>query len=225
MIKLMIATPAQRGQLDIEYAYSFAKTLHDLSEKNIPVSVILRRSGSLLISERNKILWQFWTSDCSHLLCIDADIGWNSDDVFSMLNRDKKMIGGCYHSKGNQGFLFRPISYDHVDIEPDGLILAKAIPFGFVMISRQAIGMMIDNFPDLYYKSVDEKDEGYGLFNTMVEDGQFWGEDYSFCLRANKSGVELWIDPSIELSHDGKKEKLIDALTGDNNELTDNKTS
>ncbi len=208
----MIATPAQNGLVNIDYTFSFARTLHELALAEIPTSIVIRNSGSLIISERNNILWNFWNSDCSHLLCIDSDIGWDYKDVIRMLNRDKEIIAGCYLSKGDKGFLFRPITYDHIDIEADGLILAKAVPFGFVMISRTAIADMFDKFPELHYKSHDGKDEGYGIFNTMVKDDQFWGEDYSFCLRAWETGIQLFIDPSIELNHAGMKGKLIDAL-------------
>lgn len=208
----MIATPAQGGLVDINYAFSLAQTLHQLALAGIPSSIVIRQSGSLIISERNNILWHFYNSDCSHLLCIDADIGWDYKDVLRLLELDKQIIAGCYLAKGDKGFLFRPITYEHIDIEDDGLILARAVPFGFVMIARRSIAKMIEKYPDLHYKSHDGEDEGYGLFNTLVRNNQFWGEDYSFCLRAWESGLHLLIDPSIELTHAGKKGKLIDAL-------------
>ncbi len=221
MKKLMIATPAQGGLVDINYAFSLAQTLHHLAMNNISSSIVIRQSGSLIISERNNLLWHFYNSDCSHMLCIDADIGWDYKDVLRWLEMDKELIAGCYLAKGDKGFLFRPITYEHIDIEKDGLILAKAVPFGFVMLSRECLSNMIEAHRDLYYKSIDGKDEGYGLFNTCVKDQQFWGEDYSFCLRAWDAGVQLWIDPYVELTHAGKKGKLIDdLLEGQNDGIT-----
>ena len=211
MTKLMIATPAQNGLVDIEFCHSFAQTIHSLVTQGISTVVHLKRSGSLIISERNSIMSEFMKSDCSHLLCIDADIAWIPSDVFNLLAKNKEIIGAAYLSKGDRGFIIRCIN-DAMEVSPDGLIEVAAIPMGFVLIHRSAIEKMQAYFPDLYYKTLDTGEEGYGFFNTMVRNKEFWGEDFSFFLRARDAGLQVWIDPSIELNHAGKIGKFLDAL-------------
>ena len=38
----------------------------------------------------------------------------------------------------------------------------------------------------------------------MLLDDQYVGEDFSFCERANKSGIKIYCDTTIELAHIGK---------------------
>jgi len=215
-VSLMIATPAFSGQVTVEYCQSFAKTCHHLSLHKIPITIFIRKSGSLLIAERNRILQRFNNSDCTHLLCIDSDIAWNYEDVFSLLARQKEIIAACYLARGQNRYVFRPVNQEYLDIGNDGLIEMMAVPAGFLMISKKGLQQMIENLPELYYcpkyPNPEDKDDGYAFFNTMVYDKEFWGEDFSFCLRAREAGLKIWVDPQIELNHAGSKGKLIDAI-------------
>lgn len=207
----MIATPAQKGLVDIQFCMSLAKSLHDLCSRNIKTVINLHRSGSLIISERNAILAEFIKSDCTHLMMIDADMGWKDQDIYNLLEQNKPIIGCCYLGKGDKGYIFRPMNKECIEIEECGMVKARAIPAGFILISREAINQMIEKLPNLFYKSNDGVEE-YGFFNTMVRDKEFWGEDFSFCLLAGDAGLQVWINPYITLNHDGKEGALMDEM-------------
>lgn len=220
-IKLMIATPAYSGKVDIPYAISYGNTYHLLNSYGIKVEPLLTASGSLLVAERNRILEHFWNSDCTHILMIDADLGWPAEAVVAMLQTGKEFVAGVYPARGEKDtFLFRPQTEKDGRLITHGhLIKMNYIPAGFVMITKSCLEKMRNTFPELYYepknKYVGNPTPGYCLFDTQVWEGEFWGEDYVFCRRAREAGVEIWVDPLIQFDHAGTLGMLIDILTTD----------
>lgn len=221
-MRLMIATPAYSGKLDIPYAVSLAETVCILRSRGIVVETLIVPSGSLLVAERNRIVEQFWASECTHLLCVDGDLGWPAEAVTAMLQADKEFICGIYPARGGNGaFMFRPMyrEDDPNAIVTDGRLLGmQYVPAGFMLLSRPAIEKMREKHPDLYYEPKDPRnvsDKGYCFFNTEVWNGEFWGEDFVFCRKAREAGVEIWADPLIQFNHAGTIGALIDILTTD----------
>jgi hypothetical protein len=219
-MKLMIATPAYAGNVTIPYALSFSQTVNLLASHNIQVQPLITASGSLLVAERNRIVQAFWESDCTHLLCIDADLGWATQAVLAMLQTEKEFVAGCYPARGKTNeFIFRPVKNEIGAIVQDEthkhLLKMEYIPAGFMMIARSAIAKMRDKHPDLYYEPKDKRNNpepGYCFFNTEVWQGEFWGEDFVFCRRAREAGVEIWVDPLIQFDHAGTVGALYQCL-------------
>lgn len=216
---VMIATPAYSGMVNIPYCLSFAQTAEALHHHGIEVRPLIVTSGSLLVAERNRIVQTFWESDCTHLLCVDSDLGWPAQAVLAMLDADKEFVAGVYPARGDkQCFLFRPITNDNGSIVTDRhLLKMNYIPAGFMLISRSAIQKMRDKYPELYYepksKEEDNPPPGYCFFDTEVYEGEFWGEDFVFCRKARGAGVEIWVDPLVQFDHAGTVGMLIDCLT------------
>lgn len=220
-MRVMIATPAYAGKVDIPYALSLAHTLSLLQMNQIEVQPLITSSGSLLVAERNRIVQSFWESDCTHLLCIDADLGWPAQAVLAMLESKKEFVAGCYPArnplKTAKEFLFRPEYQNNGSlIQEKHLIKMQYIPAGFMLIARSAIKKMRDKHPDLYYEPKDKRNNpepGYCFFNTEVYEGEFWGEDFVFCRKAREAGVEIWVDPLIQFDHAGTVGMLLNILT------------
>lgn len=214
MTKIYLATPAFLGKVNIPYANSLAETAILLHDSMIPFQIHVVHAKSLIVLTRNEILQAFLKSDCTHLFCIDSDLGWPAKVVIQFLNRDVDFIGGCYPSRNDKLFRFRP-SYQN-----DGSLVVnksclemEAIPAGFMLIKRHVIEKMIADTPELAYVSKEKnKPSGHCLFNTAVINGEFWGEDYYFCQIARKSGFKILVDPTIEFNHDGFVGKLNDVL-------------
>jgi hypothetical protein len=219
-MKLMIATPAFSGKVDIPYAVSFASTVQLLGLHKIEVVPLIVSSGSLLVAERNRLVEAFWKSDCTHLLCIDSDLGWPAEAVLAMLNRNKDFVAGVYPARksGEVEYLFRPVlNPDNTIVNENGLLKVEYIPAGFIMLSKGAIKKMREKHPDLYYKPKEElinsPKEAFCFFNTEVWQGEFWGEDYVFCRKALEAGIDIWVDPFIQFDHAGTVGMLIEHLT------------
>jgi hypothetical protein len=211
MTKLMIGTPAHKGNLSIGYALSYAKTVQLLAANGIFVVPRIAPSGSLLVEERNRIIEDFWKSDCTHLLCIDADLGWAPPAVQAMLDVKKDIVAGVYPARGPQEtiFLFRPIlNEDSTFINENHLLKMEYVPAGFLMLSRECVKKMREALPELHYapKQTDcsNPPEAFMFFNTEIHEGEFWGEDFTFCRNAKKAGIDIWVDPLIQFDHDGQ---------------------
>jgi len=218
MIKLFIATPAFDGKVNVQYAISLAETVSLLHSHGIQVQININSSGSLLVAERNRLNKAFLASDCTHMLCIDSDLGWPSMAVKAMLEHDVDFVAGLYPARGENIFLFRPVYNDDKSIQKNekGLLKMNYIPAGFMLIKRCVIEKMIQFFSHLYFEPKNDKykhENGYCLFNTEVRDGEFWGEDYVFCRRVREAGFEIFVDPLIEFDHAGVRGCFMQILT------------
>lgn len=215
---VMIATPAYDGKVNIQYAISLANTMHLLQIHGVQVSPLITASGSLIVAERNRITEAFWQSECTHLLCIDSDLGWPPQAVLAMLDQDKEFVAGIYPARGNQNlFIFRPTLNENGTIAQEKHLLSmQYIPAGFMLISRSCIEKMRTKFPELYYKPKSDEENnpqpGFCFFNTEVHEGEFWGEDFVFCRNARNAGVEIWVDPLIQFDHAGTIGMLMECL-------------
>jgi hypothetical protein len=228
MMKLMIATPAYSGNVTIPYALSYAQTAFTLQAHGIEVQPLIVSSGSLLVAERNRLIQAFWESDCTHILCIDSDLGWPVQAVLAMLDTKKEFVAGVYPARGKtHEFIFRPIKNAQGGIVQDDthkhLLKMEYIPAGFMLIAKSAIMKMRDKHKDLYYEPKDKRNNpepGYCFFNTEVWQGEFWGEDFVFCRKAREAGVDIWVDPLIQFDHAGTIGILMQSLTQNSTQAT-----
>ena len=215
---IMIATPAYDGKVNIQYALAFANTVQVLHSQGIQTTPLIVSSGSLLVAERNRLLQAFWESECTHLLCVDSDLGWPAQAVLAMLEADKEFIAGLYPARGqSNSFLFRPaLNPDSSIVNEKHLLKMEYIPAGFMLLKRSLVARMREHFPELHYvpknKEVGNPDEAFCFFNTEVWEGEFWGEDYVFCRRAREAGAEIWVDPLIQFDHSGTVGMLLECL-------------
>lgn len=220
MTKVFLATPAYDGKVNVQYAISLGETYNLLKNVGIDVQTAINCSGSLLVAERNRLLEQFMDSDCTHILCIDSDLGWPAQSVLAMIHHEKDFVGGVYPTRRDNLFLFRPVLKEDGSLETDGKKLMKMeyIPSGFIMLTRDAVKKMRGFFPHLFFKPKESNNDpsrlsGYALFNTEVWEGEFWGEDYVFCRRVREAGIDIWVDPMIEFDHCGVRGMLAQCLT------------
>ncbi len=83
--KLMVAAPMYGGQC----AGMFTKSTNDLAAlfraHNIELRFYYLFNESLITRARNYCADEFMRSDCTHLMFIDSDIGFNAQDVMSLL--------------------------------------------------------------------------------------------------------------------------------------------
>lgn len=228
MKKLFIGTPAYDGKVDVQYAMALLDTCEILKMNFIEPIVRVPVCGSLLVADRNRILEMFWQSDAEWLLCVDSDLGWDPRVVMRLISSGKDFCGGVYPGRKGNGFTYRPaLEEDNriVMCPETKLLKMEYIPAGFMLLTRKAVKMMRDKFPELYYSPKDKRsntESTYCLFNTEVWEGEFWGEDYVFCRRAREAGLDIWVDPVIEFNHGGVVGSLIQSLTTDKNLAQEN---
>ena len=102
--KLFVATPMYGGQC----AGMFAKSVADLSSVCTANGINLRSyflfNESLITRARNYLVDEFLRSDCTHLMFIDSDIGFDPNDVIALSviaaeGTDKHIVCGPYPKK------------------------------------------------------------------------------------------------------------------------------
>lgn len=87
---------------------------------------------------------------------------------------------------------------------------------GFMLISRNAVERMIAAYPETRYRQIDAPvgqdqsnraapGEAHALFDCMIDQdtGTYLSEDFAFCSRWRAIGGEVWLDPSLVLTHTG----------------------
>jgi len=216
-VKLFIATPAFDGKVHVPFAISLAETSVLCAKNHINVEYRVVTSGSLLCAERNRLLSSFLDSDCTHILCIDSDLGWPAQAVLAMLSKKVPFIAGCYPARTEKSFLFRPSVNENNSLVTDkerGLVKMEYIPAGFMLIERQVIEKMIETTPERKFTPKDPSiPSGHALFNTEIYEGEFWGEDFVFCRLAREAGFDIWVDPLIQFNHAGNIGMFAEVLT------------
>src|SRR5260221_4840428 len=184
MTQVFVATPAFDGRVHVQYATSLSETYVALISNGVNVQININSSGSLLVAERNRLNKAFLASEATHMLCIDSDLGWPPHCVLGMLEHDVDFVAGLYPARGEKTFLFRPVCNEDKSIvkhESRYLLKMNYVPAGFMLIKRQVIEKMNEQFSHLYFKPKNkllEKEDGFCLFDTEVKDGEFWGEDF-----------------------------------------------
>jgi hypothetical protein len=169
------------------------------------------------------------SAHATHLLFVDADIGFEPEAVFRLLAFDADVVAGVYPAKGIDwsrvaalakadrphlpaaAFPYVIAADDPARIPTrDGFASVRAAGSGFMMIRRRVITSMIERHPELCYSPAGAETIGTratrcALFNCIVDcaTGTFLSEDYSFCRRWTDMGGEIWVDLQSRLTHVG----------------------
>lgn len=103
--KLFVATPCYGGNASGMYAKSLADLTAMCAQYGIQIQLYLMFNESLITRARNYCADEFIRSDATHLLFIDSDIGFNSQDVLALLalssdeTKPYDVIAGAYPKK------------------------------------------------------------------------------------------------------------------------------
>ena len=98
-VNLFIATPMYGGMCAGKYTASMLKLIPALESRGWKYTFLFRFNESLIDRARNALAANFLVGDCTHLLFIDADIGFEPEDIIKMVQADKDVICGIYPSK------------------------------------------------------------------------------------------------------------------------------
>lgn len=83
--KIFLATPMYGGQCSGMYTRSVADLVGLCKAYDVPLSFYFLFNESLITRARNYCADEFMRSDCTHMIFIDSDIGFNARDVLAML--------------------------------------------------------------------------------------------------------------------------------------------
>ena len=223
-INLVIATPCFGGQISVQYAASLLKLQTQLrSCSGVNLKVRFKEGDALITRARASLISQFLDdADATHLLFVDADIGFEPEQVLRLVQCGAEVCAAVYPVKRIDWAKVkstieaaRPNVFEVDDpnavTAQSGFVKVRYAGTGFLMIRRAALERMCASYPRLRYKrdhSLDaavESEKRFALFESMiVEDGTYLSEDFAFCKRWSDIGGEIWADLNSRLNHVGQ---------------------
>lgn len=97
----MIGTPAYGGQVAVAYMRSVMALTEALAARGIGWTLKTLDQESLITRARNVVVAEFLgRTDCTHLLFVDADIGFPAEAIVRMLDYDQPVVGCAVPMKG-----------------------------------------------------------------------------------------------------------------------------
>lgn len=99
MTTLLVATPMYGGMCNAQYTMSMLTMVGAFTTAGVPFQFAYMTNESLITRARNSLAYDFLASNCTHLMFIDADIGFKPNDILHMIKADKDIICGIYPKK------------------------------------------------------------------------------------------------------------------------------
>lgn len=206
--KLMIGLPAYDHKVGVKMAISLMRFAQMALEYGVTIQVSSICGCSVVTRARNMIADEFMKSDCDHLLFIDADMSFQPESIIRLLafGQEKPIVAGAYEARKAGKVYILTLDHDkdgNVIMDPMGLVKARRVATGFMMIQRQVFETLAKLHPEWYHKDVNSDNMLYSFFDFLVTPEGYVGEDFLFCQRAIDAGYTCWIDPTIKLGHMG----------------------
>ena len=203
---LFIATPCLDGNVNAHYTASLVRTVTTLQGRGWGAPQIDFEIGNSLIADaRNKLVARFLASAATDLLFIDADLSWSPDDVLRLASYDVPFVAGVYQRKSRSKIDFAVKFAPAIAMDARGLMAVERVGTGFMRLRRDCLEKMVAAHAALRLVNPIAKDDAnfYALFDTSIVDGQFIGEDFTFCDRWRALGGQVLIDPAVNMAHHG----------------------
>jgi len=96
---LFVATPMYGGMCNGQYTLGMIQMVAQFTQARVPFQYAYMMNESLITRARNSLAHDFLATECTHMMFIDADIGFNPQDILHMINANKDIICGIYPKK------------------------------------------------------------------------------------------------------------------------------
>jgi hypothetical protein len=206
---VVIATPG--NSFTPGYMRSILRTTAILAQEGLTWN-FLNQGGSLVSMARESTIggWDTnnikMTQPCSgeftydKVIWIDSDITWDPIDFFKLYESDKDIISGNYLMEDRHVPIY---NQPRGGMMPEDMLLKMKEPFkvagagfGFIAVKSG----VFENMPRPWFGPVPvpNVDEETG---EKTEDFILIGEDLAWCTKAINSGFDIWVDPSVRVTH------------------------
>jgi hypothetical protein len=231
---ILIGTPCYGGLVSQNYMESIIQLMSYAAAHGFEMTLALNGHDSLITRSRNKLLATFLDfPQATHLMFIDADIGFSPEAVHRLLQFDQDVVAGMYPIKNidwpllhqrltpqtkeadlpelGLNFVGTPLGIGERE-ERDGFVTGSYAGTGFMLMRRAALERMTIAYPETKYdvahtwpRPKRQSQNQFALFECMIEPGTniYLSEDFAFCRRWRQLGGKIWLDTKTRLTHIG----------------------
>ena len=215
------------GMCTSEYTQSLLNLSESANKSDVKLTTIFLGNESLIQRGRNTIAHHFMNlPDATHLLFIDADLKFRTEDVVRMIKADKPFIVGPVALKGYNWEEIRQAAVNgEEDINRTGGVfninklpgidmVDENEPFeiehggnAFMMLRRDVFETLKPHTP-IYTnggRSLPDGVEIYDYFRVEInkDTNHLLSEDYFLCHSYRQLGGKVWCAPWVETGHFG----------------------
>ena len=226
-LHLVIGTPMYGGMCTSEYTQSLLNLSESANKSDVKLTTIFLGNESLIQRGRNTIAHHFMNlPDATHLLFIDADIKFRTQDIVRMIQADKSLIVGPVALKGYDWEEIRQAAVNgeddigrtggvfNINKLPGIDMVDENTPFeiehggnAFMMIRRDVFETLKPHTP-IYTnggRSLPDDVEIYDYFRVEInkDTNHLLSEDYFLCHSYRQLGGKVWCAPWVETGHFG----------------------
>jgi hypothetical protein len=196
-MNILIAIPCFGGNVSNLTFHSILNTLRWLNDQGHNIRVETLPTESLINRARNKFVTKFLDNkefNGTHLLFIDADIGFTIDNLKRIIDFNKEVVTCTYPVKGfywqqlldrikkntniDEKLMRDYLLQFNVNLYPNtefknGFGRVKESATGFMLIKREVFTTIIDKFPNLKYKpdlrtGIENSQNSYDFFPVGI---------------------------------------------------------
>ena len=226
-LHLVIGTPMYGGMCTSEYTQSLLNLSESANKSDVKLTTIFLGNESLIQRGRNTVAHHFMNlPDATHLLFIDADIKFRTEDIVRMIQADKSLIIGPVGLKGYNWDEIRQAAVNgeddigrtggvfNINKLPGIDMVDENTPFeiehggnAFMMIRRDVFETLKPHTP-IYTnggRSLPDGVEIYDYFRVEInkDTNHLLSEDYFLCHSYRQVGGKVWCAPWVETGHFG----------------------
>ena len=226
-LHLVIGTPMYGGMCTSEYTQSLLNLSESANKSDVKLTTIFLGNESLIQRGRNTVAHHFMElPDATHLLFIDADIKFRTEDIVRMIQADKSLIVGPVALKGYNWDEIRQAAINgeddigrtggvfNINHLPGIDMVDENTPFeiehggnAFMMIRRDVFETLKPHTP-IYTnggRSLPDGVEIYDYFRVEInkDTNHLLSEDYFLCHSYRQLGGKVWCAPWVETGHFG----------------------
>ena len=198
--KVLIATPALDGRLDVWYTNSLVNSIRLAQANGIFLHPVFMSYDALIQRARNDLFKLAVDGEYDDMIWIDSDMEWDPVWIMQMLESKEDVLGGTARKKTDDAEIYVAKTKD-LTYHENGFIKCEGLGTGFVKLSREAFTALWEISPE--YTNGDRTCRM--VCDVQIVDGELYSEDTVLFKKLNELGFDCWLDPKMTCGHIGTK--------------------
>lgn len=200
MRHVLFCTPTPKRAFD-QFIASMEAAVPVLDRAGIGHSMVFEVGSAYISWARANLLGKGMAGDVDVFVFLDHDLSFPPDALLKLITHPGDVVAGDYRFKMDEERYMGRVDTDENGrpiVRADGTIRARAVPAGFLKVTRKAVERFTAAYPELVF---GPKGEFIDLFNHGAHEKLWWGEDYAFSRRWLAMGEEIYLIPDLDLTH------------------------